>query len=58
MTANTARSAIRLPPLEVPKASGVLANALRERIQLDLVDRHEFQSGAVAVRYRPPRVPA
>ncbi len=32
MTANTARSAIRLPPLEVPKASGVLANALRERI--------------------------
>ena len=32
MTANTARSAMRLPPLEVPKASGVLANALRERI--------------------------
>lgn len=26
---------------------------LRERIQLELVDRHEFQSGAVAQRYRP-----
>jgi GntR family transcriptional regulator, transcriptional repressor for pyruvate dehydrogenase complex len=32
MTANAARSSIRLSPLEVPKASGVLANALRERI--------------------------
>jgi GntR family transcriptional repressor for pyruvate dehydrogenase complex len=32
MTANAARSAIRLSPLEVPKASGVLANALRESI--------------------------
>lgn len=26
---------------------------LRERIQLDLVDRHEFRSGVVAMRYRP-----
>ena len=26
---------------------------LRGRIQLDLVDRHEFGSGAVALRYRP-----
>jgi GntR family transcriptional repressor for pyruvate dehydrogenase complex len=32
MTANAARSSIRLSPLEVPKASGVLANELRERI--------------------------
>ncbi|MGO4785515.1 dihydrofolate reductase family protein [Cryobacterium sp. W22_MBD10_FK3] len=31
---------------------------LRERIQLELVDRHEFQSGTVAVRYRPTRVEA
>jgi dihydrofolate reductase len=29
-----------------------LLAGLRERIQLELVDRHEFQSGAVAVRYR------
>ena len=26
---------------------------LRKRIQLELVDRYEFRSGAVAVRYRP-----
>lgn len=26
---------------------------LRERIQLELVDRQEFRSGAVALRYRP-----
>jgi dihydrofolate reductase len=26
---------------------------LRERIRLELVDRHEFASGAIAVRYRP-----
>jgi hypothetical protein len=26
---------------------------LRERIELELVDRHELRSGAVAVRYRP-----
>jgi GntR family transcriptional repressor for pyruvate dehydrogenase complex len=32
MTANADRSSIRLSPLEVPKASGVLANELRERI--------------------------
>ena len=30
-----------------------LLSGLRERIQLELVDRHEFQSGAVAMRYRP-----
>lgn len=30
-----------------------LLAGLRERIQLELVDRHEFRSGAVAVRYRP-----
>jgi dihydrofolate reductase len=35
-----------------------LLAGLRERIQLDLVDRHEFRSGAVAVRYRPTRVAA
>jgi dihydrofolate reductase len=30
-----------------------LLAGLRERIQLELVDRHEFGSGAMAVRYRP-----
>jgi dihydrofolate reductase len=32
-----------------------LLSGLRERIQLELVDRREFRSGAVAVRYRPAR---
>jgi dihydrofolate reductase len=32
-----------------------LLAGLRERIQLELVDRREFRSGAVAVRYRPTR---
>ena len=35
-----------------------LLAGLRERIQLDLVDRREFRSGAVALRYRPTRVTA
>ena len=35
-----------------------LLAGLRERIQLELVDRHEFRSGAVALRYRPTRVAA
>ena len=35
-----------------------LLAGLRERIQLELVDRHEFRSGAVAVRYRPARARA
>jgi dihydrofolate reductase len=35
-----------------------LLAGLRERIQLELVDRHEFRSGAVAQRYRPTRVAA
>ncbi len=30
-----------------------LLAGLRERIQLELVNRHEFRSGAVALRYRP-----
>jgi len=30
-----------------------LLDGLRERIQLELVERREFQSGAVALRYRP-----
>ena len=30
-----------------------LLAGLRERIQLELVDRHQFRSGVVAVRYRP-----
>ena len=30
-----------------------LLGGLRERIQLELVDRHEFRSGAIALRYRP-----
>ncbi|MGM7670292.1 dihydrofolate reductase family protein [Microbacterium sp. A93] len=32
-----------------------LLAGLRERIQLERVDRHEFRSGAVALRYRPTR---
>ena len=35
-----------------------LLAGLRERIQLELVDRHEFRSGAVTLRYRPTRVGA
>ena len=31
----------------------VLFAGLRERTQLELVDRHEFRSGAVALRYLP-----
>lgn len=30
-----------------------LLAGLRERIQLELIGRHEFRSGAVALRYRP-----
>jgi dihydrofolate reductase len=32
-----------------------LLDGLRERVQLELVDRHEFRSGVVATRYRPVR---
>ncbi len=32
-----------------------LLAGLRQRIQLELIDRREFRSGAVAVRYRPVR---
>ncbi|WEO78706.1 dihydrofolate reductase family protein [Cryobacterium sp. SO2] len=35
-----------------------LLAGLRERIQLELVDRQQFRSGAVAVRYRPAPVTA
>jgi dihydrofolate reductase len=35
-----------------------LLAGLRERIELELVDRHEFRSGAVALRYRPTHVTA
>jgi dihydrofolate reductase len=35
-----------------------LLAGLRERIHLEPVDRHEFGSGAVALRYRPTRAPA
>ncbi|GAA1863491.1 dihydrofolate reductase family protein [Paeniglutamicibacter psychrophenolicus] len=35
-----------------------LLAGLRERIQLELVDRHEFRSGAIALRYRPTRATA
>ena len=35
-----------------------LLAGLRERIQLELVDRREFRSGAVAMRYRPTRIAA
>jgi dihydrofolate reductase len=34
-----------------------LLAGLSERIQLELPDRHEFRSGALAVRYKPVRVP-
>ena len=33
-----------------------LLAGLRERIQLELVDRHDFRSGAAALRYRPAHV--
>ncbi|CAG7603067.1 dihydrofolate reductase family protein [Leucobacter soli] len=35
-----------------------LLAGLRERIQLELVDRQEFRSGAIALRYRSARIPA
>lgn len=35
-----------------------LLAGLRERIQLDLVNRREFRSGVVALRYRPTRARA
>jgi len=35
-----------------------LLAGLRERIQLDLVDRRELRSGTIALRYRPTRAPA
>ncbi|HWI32057.1 MAG TPA: dihydrofolate reductase family protein, partial [Microbacterium sp.] len=35
-----------------------LLAGLRERIQLELVERNEFRSGAVALRYRPTRAAA
>lgn len=35
-----------------------LLAGLRERIQLELVHRHEFRSGSVAIRYRPARTTA
>nr|WP_020377603.1 dihydrofolate reductase family protein [Candidatus Microthrix parvicella] len=35
-----------------------LLAGLRERVQLQLVEHQEFRSGAVAMRYRPTRVPA
>ena len=35
-----------------------LLAGLRERIELRLVHRHQFQSGAIALRYQPARVAA
>jgi len=35
-----------------------LLTGLHERIQLELVDRQEFRSGAVALRYRSTRSPS
>ena len=35
-----------------------LLAGLRERIQLELVHRHQFQSGVIALRYRPTRATA
>jgi hypothetical protein len=33
-----------------------LLAGLRQPIQLELVNRHEFRSGAVAMRYRPTQI--
>lgn len=35
-----------------------LLAGLRERVELELVERQDFRSGAIALRYRPARVPA
>jgi hypothetical protein len=35
-----------------------LLAGLSERLELKLVGRHEFRSGAVALRYQPSRVTA
>ena len=35
-----------------------LLAGLRERVQLELVSRHDFRSGTVALRYRPTHTPA
>ena len=35
-----------------------LLAGLRERVQLELVDRHDFASGVLALRYRPVRATA
>jgi dihydrofolate reductase len=35
-----------------------LLGGLRQRVQLELVDRHELRSGVVAMRWRPTRVAA
>jgi dihydrofolate reductase len=35
-----------------------LLSGLRERLDLELVDRHDFRSGAVALRYQPRRATA
>ena len=53
----------QLSPVQVVRAIDLLADAqvrIRHgqadpRIQLELVNRHEFRSGAVALRYRPTR---
>ena len=34
-----------------------LLAGLSERIQLELVDRQEFRSGAAVMRYRPAKLP-
>ncbi len=44
-------------PVLAGHGSTLLAG-LRERIELELVERHEFRSGTVAVRLRPRRVAA
>ncbi|KNC19966.1 deaminase/reductase [Arthrobacter sp. RIT-PI-e] len=42
-------------PVLAGRGPTVLAG-LRDRVRLELVDRHEFRSGAVALRYRPASV--
>ena len=41
-----------LQPVLAGRGPTLLAG-LRDRIQLELVERHEFRSGAVALRFRP-----
>ncbi len=49
---------LALRPLPASEMRHRAVTALHERIQLDLIDRDEFRSGAIALRYRPARATA